>query len=184
MDARRLSYARRTQRTRRPVAISGCFGDDSTPAAAIEALAIVDKQFSIAVGQAALDSIIGGVVDYATLASMSNNTQQAVLKNLADMTTGLYNLHTKYLAWAINGHRDDGSAYTWSMWFDYAKTLADAASYQAGVSYDSSNFVAIKDSLRSTADQIATPSDWPWWVYAGGAVIGAVGVSYVVRTFK
>lgn len=182
MDARRLQVARYKHRSRRRF---GAFSDDAeTPAAAAEVLAAVDATFAAALGAEVVNAIASGETDILTLGTMSNNTQSTVLANMKTLIGQLADLHTRLLVWAINGKRDDGSTYSWAQWVDYAKTLGDGAAYQAKTGFDSSNFVAIASALKQTAVDPHLPDGIPWWAYAGGALCAAIGLSYVVRTFK
>jgi hypothetical protein len=57
--------------------------------------------------------------------------------------------------WARNGHREDGSEYTWDRWFDYGEYLATNAAQVAAMSWDSSSWMA---AVRQSAPWESIPT--------------------------
>lgn len=123
-----------------------------------------------------------------TLSTSSNRA--ARLANLARDATYISKLSGDYRRWSRAGKRDDGTAYSWDRWFDFAKDVAedimaqstvdDTAWQAAGLAImatirDATVLAAkltvkIGDILKSGAE---AGLKTPWWVYA--LVAGGVG---------
>lgn len=159
-----------------------------TPSQAVWILAQTDAAYAIAVAKVGLNPevIAAEIVNGIVPDSISTGGTTA-MGRLADMSRQLAALHTTWLWWAYNGQRDDGTAYTWTQWASAAKDIADAAAYQAGVSFDSSQFIAIGSTILQTMKDVGNKltkleqgaediGELPDWVLALAA-IGGLGLA-------
>ncbi len=104
----------------------------------------------------------------------SRHTIEELAKNFAVWST----LHLK---WAMNGKRDDGSPYSWALWLEGGKVIADGAAYVGGVSWSDSEVANELLAIKQTASDAVSPSVWPLWAKVGiGLGVAAVGGIYVV----
>ncbi|MFE8599832.1 hypothetical protein [Archangium violaceum] len=80
-----------------------------------------------------------------------------------------------YRTWAVNGRRDDGTAYDVQRFLDFGrKDVADAVERIAGEAYDRSLFAAVKAAASETAKDL-NPANW-----SATAKVAAVLLALVV----
>jgi hypothetical protein len=107
--------------------------------------------------------------------------------NLRALGPRIERWRTVYRRWAGDGHRDDGSAYSWARWSDFGRELMSAIRLQSGVLL--SNIAWPTDAIDRALDQfrnlplpnLADP--WPWWVKAGIGAAVVVGVLAVLSPY-
>ncbi|OJT27318.1 hypothetical protein BO221_04860 [Archangium sp. Cb G35] len=109
----------------------------------------------------------------------------SIKKAFADVGVLLERWASTYRTWAVNGRRDDGTAYDVQRFLDFGrKDVADAVERIAGEAYDRSLFAAVKAAAVETATQV-NPLNWPpglkLAVGAGVAVLLVVAVVAVAR---
>ena len=151
-----------------------------TPVEAAALIAKVDADYAAALVYVGL--IQGGNLDLVisqltsgTFIDYDMNAAAWATSNLIQSTKWLNLWNTTFLAWAYNGKRDDGTAYSWGEWADFGYTLISQANTQANISYDYSYLNSLIATIKQTYKDIATPSSWPIWaklLLAGGVVYG------------
>lgn len=90
-------------------------------------------------------------------------SDRAMLSLIAQQAQYIGNLDGKYRQWAINGQRDDGSAYDINRWTSYAKQVATDISQIGGMALDVSAFGSEYAAAQETGQQLTDPSNWPSW---------------------
>lgn len=108
--------------------------------------------------------------------SFLSSAQAAAIHNLKSDFLLFAKWRDTYRRWAEDGHRDDGSSFTWQRWADLADTIGDDVATQAGVAWEGSGVVVAAETVGATAEQLASPSLWPTWlkVAAAAAVVGVL----------
>lgn len=107
------------------------------------------------------------------------STQEATLKNVyTSLGNQIDDWAGRRLQWAIQGHRDDGSAYGWPQWTDQGKVISDAIQYYLNESVNGSVFLAVINAVKQTVHDVTTPTAWPTWLKVG---VGLVGVGTVLN---
>jgi hypothetical protein len=109
----------------------------------------------------------------------------SIRKAFLDVGVLLERWASSYRTWALNGRRDDGTAYDVQRFLDFGrKDVADAVERISGEAYDRSLFAAVKYAASETAQQV-NPLNWPMGlkvaVGAGVAVVLVVAVAMVAR---
>lgn len=127
------------------------------------------------------------------LQGVAQNSQTGI--NFQQLGKYINDWATRRAGWALNGRRDDGSAYGLERWTTEGQGYAKDASDYANMAYDDSTFAValetiknipgyLPEDLSNAAHMVTSPTAWPWYVQVGVGVVGLYYASQIWANFK